>query len=160
MSYKSLLIGAALTASFCLGMWVHSKLPKNAPQTIFIERVDTCTIRDTIVREKPVYVAKKTIDTMYIPVTDTLRIKDSVFVALPMEQKEYRENDYYARISGYQPSLDYIEVYKEKQVITEHIVRKTHWGIGLSAGYAVGYNGKVVGTPYLGIGINYNLYSW
>lgn len=75
--------------------------------------------------------------------------KDSlVFIEIPMEKKEYREDNFYAVVSGYNPSLDYIETYNTTKIV------RSRWGIGVSAGVAVTKNGL---SPAISAGITYNL---
>ena len=46
-------------------------------------------------------------------------VKDSVLVEVPITSKHYQSPEYDAWVSGYEPSLDSIKVYKETQYITE-----------------------------------------
>lgn len=79
---------------------------------------DTLVVHDTVTRERPVYVHVRHTDTMLVPVVDTVRIRDTVFMALPMEQKVYGDSTYRAVVSGYRPSLDTISVYPATRYIT------------------------------------------
>ena len=69
-------------------------------------------------------------------VKDTVVVNDTVFLYVHREFKEYRGDSYFARVSGYSPSLDYIEVYPETKVVTntKRVVYKNF----LSAGVEVG----------------------
>lgn len=120
---------------------------------------------DTIVREKPVYYAVTRVDTLLVPVVDTLRLLDTLFVALEREQRAYRDSLYEAWVSGVQPSLDSIRIYAPVQTVTVTeripVVKRTHWGIGVSAGYGATLHERTVQlSPYIGIGVSYNLLSW
>ena len=86
-----------------------------------------------------------------VVVRDTVR--DSIPVIIPIERKEYRTADYRAVVSGYKPSLDYIEVYRKTQTVTLSPKPK-RWGIGLQAGisYPAGW--------HVGIGISYDIWQW
>lgn len=83
---------------------------------------------------------------------------DSAAVVIPITQKVYEDSTYKAWVSGYEPQLDSIFVYQKTQVINHYIREKPkHWGIGLQIGY--GSNGKAL-QPYIGIGVNYNIFRW
>lgn len=94
---------------------------------------------------------------------DTLEIHDTTtqLVYLPREYMVYKDTNYRAVVSGVQPRLDSIEVYRTTitNTITKYVEvkKKTKWGIGVQAGY--GYNGKKF-SPYAGVGVQYNLISW
>lgn len=126
-----------------------------------VVRLDTLVVRDTVRERLPVYVERTVTDTMLVALTDTLRVSDTVYVRLPREQKRYADTNFTAWVSGFSPRLDSIEVYPVTRYVTKEIILPTpakRWGIGIQAGYGVGLNGgKVVGVPYIGIGISYDL---
>jgi hypothetical protein len=131
----------------------------------YAERVDTLVVRDTIVQEKPVYRTISQVRTEYVPVCDTIRIQDTLFVPVPIETKVYEDSLYRAEVSGYLASLDRLEIYQQERIITQTIpvqVReRKRWGIGVQAGYGVSIpNGKPVLSPYIGIGVSYDLIRW
>nr|WP_314698851.1 hypothetical protein [uncultured Prevotella sp.] len=83
---------------------------------------------------------------------------DSAAVVVPITQKVYEDSTYKAWVSGYEPQLDSIFVYQKTQVINHYIREKPkYWGIGLQIGY--GCTGKEL-RPYVGIGVNYNIFRW
>ena len=135
---------------------------KKPDSTQVVTRIDTLLIRDTITREMPVYLTKTQVRTEYVPVVDTLRIRDTLFVPVTIEKRVYEDSLYRAEVSGYSPSLDKIEIYQQKQVVTQFVqvaeVEKKRWGIGVQAGYGIGANGSH--SPYIGIGLSYNLIRW
>ena len=106
------------------------------------------------------------IDTLLLPVpiTDTLMLHDTVLVHLPIEQRQYSDPRYTAWVSGYRPQLDSIQIYQQTQYITKEVKTVTkpkRWGIGLQAGYGVSISNKQIqATPYIGIGISYNILTW
>jgi len=51
----------------------------------------------------------------------TQMVHDTVEVQVPITSKHYQSKDYDAWVSGYEPSLDSIKVYRETQVITERV---------------------------------------
>jgi len=154
-------IAAALVAAFLFGRVTV----KNAP--IIEERVDTVVVYkiDTITRNKPVYVTNRVVDTMLVQVRDTLMLRDTVYMALEREQKEYTDSLYRAWVSGYQPALDSILIYATTKIVEiERVIdrKPKRWGLGVSAGFGatVSRDRTVNLEPYIGIGINYNLVSW
>lgn len=85
---------------------------------------------------------------------DTL-IHDSVNVVVPITQKKYEDSTYTAYVSGYNPRLDSISIYRKTiyQTITE---RPRRFGVGITGGYGYGKGGL---TPFVGVGIYYNLFN-
>lgn len=86
---------------------------------------------------------------------------DSVAVEIPITQKRYADSTYTAWVSGYKPSLDSIYVYPRHDVVTiTNTIRlkPKRWGVGLNVGY--GITPKNGMQPYIGIGVNYNLFSF
>lgn len=129
---------------------------RNAPaDTIRIVRIDTVKV-DTPV---PVYKYIKYNDTVTIchELRDT--VKELVF--LPREYMVYKDSTYRAVVSGVQPRLDSIEVYQRNtvQTVTKtiRVPDRKRWGLGVQAGY--GYDGKRL-TPYVGIGVQYDILRW
>ena len=152
---------AAFILSFGLGRYTAK------PETILEERerIDTLVIRDTLTHYVPQYVHRHTRDTIRVPIRET--IHDTVAVYLPRETKIYEDARYRAEVSGYQPSLDRIDIYTQTQVVTKDVTQvvkqKTRWGLGISAGYGVAINTAEQAfkpAPYIGVGIHYNLISW
>lgn len=152
---------AAFILSFGLGRYTAK------PETILEERerIDTLVIRDTLTHYVPQYVHRYTRDTIRVPIRET--IHDTVAVYLPRETRVYEDARYRAEVSGYQPSLDRIDIYTKTEVVTKDatqvVKQKTRWGLGLSAGYGVTINTTdqtFKPAPYIGVGIHYNLISW
>lgn len=137
------------------------------PVRIVEERAqrDTLIIRDTVTHYAPRYIERHTRDTIHIPIPELVR--DTVAVYLPRETKVYEDSRYRAEVSGYQPSLDRIDIFTQTKVVTQNtaqvVKQKTRWGIGISAGYGLAINAHdyaFTPAPYIGIGIQYNLISW
>lgn len=129
---------------------------RNAPaDTVTIVKIDTLKV-DTPV---PVYKYIKYNDTVTIchELRDT--VKELVF--LPREYMVYKDTNYRAVVSGVQPRLDSIEVYQRNtvQTVTKtiRVPDRKRWGLGVQAGY--GYDGKRL-TPYVGIGVQYDILRW
>ena len=89
------------------------------PQTI-IQR-DTLVRVDTVKELYPVSIREEIVDTLRIVIRDTLRVKDTLYINLPIEKKLYSSSEYYAEVSGYRPSLDYIEVYPKTKIVKEYV---------------------------------------
>jgi hypothetical protein len=119
---------------------------------------DTIVKVDTIVREKPVVRTQHIVDTMLVAVRDTIHHLDTAYIALPRTEKVYTDSTYKAKVSGYEPSLDYIEVYPYTLTIfkTKTIHKEApHWSVGASAGPGalIDLHGKV----HFGIGATIGL---
>ena len=137
------------------------------PEPECIVQTDTLRIRDTLIIEKPVPVEVRVVDTMLVAAVDTVqvRVQDTVQVRVqvPRETKLYGDTTYRAQVSGYRPSLDWIEVYPQTTVVTRNISvdSRKRWGIGLQAGYGAYFDGGDVSlSPYVGIGISWNILTW
>lgn len=107
-----------------VGLVVWMRCNPHDPQTMYVKG-DTIRVRDTIVDIvlMPVKETLKRTDTVYLPIivdttTDRTVEGDSVPVLIPITSKEYKTDDYRAVVSGYKPSLDSMEVYREKEIIT------------------------------------------
>lgn len=109
----------------------------HADETPIVQK-DTLVYRDTIRETYPIEISKEVVRKEYVVVRDTLRIKDTLYLSLPMERKVYGSDDFYAEVTGYKPSLDYIEVFPKTKIITERIVEKRKMN-SLSAGVELGY---------------------
>jgi hypothetical protein len=104
---------------------------------------DTVTVTYTIVREKPVEVTRWKYKMVYVPVTDTITQHDTTYVALQFEKKEYADSAYRAVVSGFHPSLDWIEVYQRTQTVTNYIERPApRWSFGVTAGPCILWDGN------------------
>lgn len=157
--YKLLMLAVLIAALM--------QMPKRCGRGPAAEAVRTDTIRervtDTIRVERPV---ERTCTvtrwmTVRVPVvrTDTFVLEtggpDSAEVRLPMEQRTYSDTSYTAWVSGYMARLDSIHVRTLRETVT--ITRNAtgrRWHVGLQAGYGATLNGL---SPYIGIGVTYNL---
>ena len=122
------------------------------------------TVRDTVTVERPVPVLIATIDTILVPYPDIIYIHDTTFVKLPKESKEYSGKDFRAVVSGYQPSLDLIQIFPETTTITRTISapsrKSTRWSVGIQVGYGVTLRDHhIAPAPYIGLGVSYTLFQ-
>lgn len=148
-----LLLGLAATAFF-----LGRATKEGAGETI-VERVDTLVIRDTIVSYKPISVTKRVVDTAYVYVPEVIVRNDTVWAVMEREQVAWEDSLARVYASGIQPKVDSVIHYREQMTITKEIPVKvqSRWGIGVQGGVGVGKDGL---TPYVGVGVSYNLISW
>ena len=135
-------------------------------------RTEILEIHDTLVKyrtdsifyEKPVYINKQIVRTDTVQLYDIKH--DSVQVELPYISKEYQDSTYKAWVSGFKDvNLDSIEVYQKTKTIqinnTNYITKYKNrpFSVGIQAGYGYDFMNKC-GSPYIGIGVQYNLFSF
>ena len=166
MKWWNYMIAGAVAVVLLLGaFWVGRKVGEADPQTI-IERDTVEVVRvDTFRVERPVYVERRVVDTLLVPVRDTISRADTVWMPLPLERVVYRDTAYLAVVSGYRPRLDAIEVYQREVVrtVTERVEVPVsrRWGLGITAGYgAAAVGGSVQLAPFVGVGVSYNIVCW
>ena len=120
--------------------------------------VERDTITDTIRVVRPVVRDSVVLryEKVVLPVVrDSVMVRDSVVidsvrVHLPITQKCYRDSIYTAWVSGYQPNLDSIHIYRP--IITITTTKQPKFTYGIQAGYGITPKGF---QPYLGVGIGY-----
>lgn len=157
------LVNALLTLAcvFLFGFIIGQKHPQKSPVEPIKTKVDTLVIRDTIMSYKPIYVDRVKLDSVLIPVVDSVKIHDTTFVYLEREKVTWRDSLCEVYASGIMASVDSVRHFQEYKYITIEtqvpFKVKSHWGLGVNAGYGVGKGGF---TPYIGVGISYNLLSW
>ncbi len=137
---------ALIGAGFLIGYKSHG----NGPNPPISERVDTLIVRDTITLEKPAYITKRITDTMLVAVTDTVRMRDTLYLSLPREERVYRDSLYMAVVSGYRPSLDRLDIYRTERIVTVYKAPRK-WGFGIAAGPGLLISPD--GRAHLGIGV-------
>lgn len=173
MKFNSFLSGCLMTLAVALGIAVlhhgcqrdrtvtDSKSETEVKYDTIPVFIDVPVLKDSLViRYKTVKVA--VYDTITEPHADMLS-SDSVSVVLPITQKHYSDSTYDAWVSGYEPALDSIKVFQPVMTITNTITnteiryRQERWGLGVQVGIGVTPS-KI--EPYIGLGVNYNLFSW
>lgn len=133
---KNLIVAAALL----MGVWLIGYIigRNHIPDATEKVQIDTLVRHDTIRVDSPVEIRRiETTDTLILPITDTIRVRDTVYMVLNRQIKEYKDSLYYAKVSGYDPSLDFIEVYPKTTTIskTETIVQESSpWRYGVNIG--------------------------
>ena len=157
--YKSIItIVVVLAMAFLLGRYTVKPTIK--------ETITEKVIVDTLVIEKPVVNTVTHIKYVerYLPTTiekvDTLIVRDSIKVYVPINKYLFEEpNKYRIEASGYEVSLDKVELFPKTVYKTETNVvkKKPRFGIGVQVGY--GICGDRV-SPYVGVGIQYNIITF
>lgn len=159
-----LLLVAALVAAVSVLSWRLGYRTAVA-ESIETPKADTLIVRDTVTIEHPVPILTTVIDTILVAYPDIVIIHDTTFVQLPKERKEYSGKDYRAVVSGYQPSLDLIQVFPETKVVTRTISvpsrKRSHFALSLQAGYGITIqDNRITPLPYIGAGLSYSLVEW
>lgn len=108
-----------------------------------LERVDTLTIRDTLVDYRPVVTEVRTVrvDTVRLAVAqppDTVVVHDTVEVEVPIVFSRYRGDNYDIGVSGFSVELEYVKVYPQTKIVTKgYSVEPKRWGFGVAVGPSV-----------------------
>ena len=163
--WQYILTGVGIAVAVLIGFLIGQEHPQKLPVEPIKEKVDTLLIFDTITLTKPVFVEKIQLDSVYMPVTDTLWKHDTLYVYLEREQIQWQDSLCRVYASGINPQVDSVTHFVQETIITREIsvpVKvKSRWGLGIQVGYGAGVNGKQVYlTPYVGVGISYNILSW
>lgn len=156
-------MAAILAALLLLSGYLLGRRADRAREPEKIVRTDTLRIRDTVLVDRPVPVEVRLTDTMLVAISDTIRLSDTVYLRLPREIKQYEDSLFRAQVSGFRPSLDWIEVYPQITVVTRNIFvdSRKRWGLGVQSGYGAYFrDGHMRLAPYVGIGISYDLIRW
>lgn len=160
------LLTVVIIAVFCFGYRAGLKKGRNTPILPDSVKVDTLYIRDTITQIKPISVRFRAVDTIRVAVRDTIRERDTLYLALPREQVVWRDSLAEVYASGVSPAVDSVIHYRAAEIRTitlppVEVVRRTRWGIGVQVGYgATLSSGQVKAAPYIGVGVSYNLLAW
>lgn len=81
---------------------------------------------------------------------------DSAEVEIPITRNVYEDTLYRAVVSGYMASLDTLEIYSRREVVTVRQPPK-RWHIGVSAGFGMTPRGF---QPVIAATLTYSLYSF
>ena len=158
---KYILIGMGIVVAIFIGFLVGRRCPRDAPGEPPTPEVDTLFIRDTFKVTEPKYITKRVVDSIPYPVTDTIRVMDTLYVILERQQVTWEDSLARVYASGVNPHVDSVIHFTQDLIITKEIpviqVKKTRWGIGIQAGATADKNGVI---PYVGVGVSYNLLSW
>lgn len=160
---------------FAIGALCGFFLGKGIYQPTYGEKVarDTVILRDTVPDYQPVPVDSARVRhiTRYLPVVkhdtvsrvELITMRDSVAVEVPITSKHYQSNEYDAWVSGFEPSLDSIFVYSEKEIITETITRTVkedkHFFLDVGVGCEYQFNAKAA-VPFAELGFKFKKGKW
>lgn len=127
--------------------------------------VDTMVIHDTITQYKAVVEERRVIEKVYLPVTDTIRLRDTLYIEVEREQLVWQDSLSTIYASGFLPQIDSVQHFIAERIVTKEltkVVKKPcRWSIGINAGYGCTiHNGRVLVSPYIGGGISYNIITW
>ena len=109
------LLGILLVFSVVLILWTYKEIPSNripVAKTDTISVTEYKTIVDTIFVDKPKYYKEVIRDT--VPLNQFVRNEDKYLV---VTQKEYRDSNYVAWVSGVEPQLDSIMVFNNTEYV-------------------------------------------
>lgn len=115
----AVLIGLIILGNFA---WYHKGRVKGRSEVIesvtFVH--DTTTVYDTITRLKPVYLTSTVVDSIPYPVP-VPGTTDTVWAQLPRTEREYGDSTYHAVVSGVNPSLDRIDIFRKTEYINNTV---------------------------------------
>lgn len=124
-----------------------------------VER-DTIVVRDTIREYFPQEVERVIVRTERVEVPAIVRdtIHDTVYVNMPIEEREYKSKDYRVVIGGFNPYLKSIDIYPQTVYVnaTESITTRKRWNLmlGVQGGYGITPMGW---QPYAGVGVTFGI---
>lgn len=128
------------------------------------EKVDTLIVCDTITQYEPIYKEILKVEKVLVPVVDTLRVIDTLYVYLEREQVVWQDSLSRVYASGILPQIDSVQHYITERIVTKevtiHVKKPCRWGVGVHAGYGVQLGDQVRTAPYIGVGVSYNILSW
>ena len=84
---------------------------------------------------------------------------DSARVIVPITQKTYETDEYTAWVSGYEPELDSINIYRRTETVTNTLYldkNRRRWGVMAGIGAGISHKGTV--TPMVGVMIGYKFF--
>jgi len=132
-----------------------------------ITKVDTVSYYDTIPYYMPVPRDSVVLRYVSIPlpaVIDTfsngnyaqnspeiIRDSDSTLL-IPIKQRHYVDTTYEAWVSGFQPSLDSIRIFRQCLTVTKTVTKQKRWSYGLQGGIYLTPRGF---QPGIGVGVTY-----
>ena len=140
----AVLAGVLICASWLVCFKAGQRSPIAGSDLPVNVKTDTLVIRDTIREKFPVYLTKYVDRVELVPVTDTVRRTDTLYMAVEIERRTYQGDDYRAVVTGWRPELAEIAVFPktiylqtEVTQLQEPARRKTRAGFGFTAGPAV-----------------------
>lgn len=158
---KKFIFWAALIVSVLLNVFLTTTSRRQRTTDVTI---DTIVVMDTIRIVEPIYI-KETIvryDTVFFPMVEELDStsnlsQDSAKVVIPITQRVYEDSTYKAWVSGYDPRLDSLHLYRKEVYYPVMIKQSVKPKIVVSAGVYGGFG--VRGADY-GLGISVGVPIW
>lgn len=159
--FEYILIAIASALLVAVGVFIGHSLPKEPHIEPQNEKVDTLIIRDTITFDKPVYIDRIRTEKVYVAVSDTIRLRDTLYVPMDKEYIAWTDSLCTVYASGILPSVDSVRHYTQKEVITHTITNNIKVPSRMGLGIQVGL-GAIDGSlkPYIGFGVTFNVISW
>lgn len=158
---KHIIMGIGIAVAILVSFLVGRRCAGNGPGETLTPKVDTLFIRDTIKVTEPISVTKWVVDSVLVPVHDTTRVMDTLYLLLEREQVIWDDSLSVVYASGINPQVDSVVHRTLQMIVTEKIpvvqVKKTRWGVGVQAGVSANKEGIL---PYVGVGVSYNILSW
>ena len=146
--YYIIMLGVIIALIIAFNLALHRIKVLRANEGKIIRDTTIVVHYDTIKITKPVYISQKVIDTLLVPITDTLRQNDTLYVPIPKTQLYYAKDSLYqAWVSGYKPNLDSIKVFPKTiyTTITNTVYKKpARVTIGATIGYGAMYVDKQI----------------
>lgn len=146
---------------FFISILIGQKHPQKLPIEPIKTKVDTLVIHDTLTSYEPVFIERQKLDSVLVPVLDTMIIHDTTFIYLEREKVTWRDSLCEVYASGIMTSVDSVQHFQEYKNITIEtrvpVKIRSRWGLGVQAGMGACKDGL---TPYVGVGVSYNILSW
>lgn len=151
----NIIIGVVLGVALAALVQTRTK----SPITDDKPKVDTLIIRDTFTFYKPKYVEKRVVDSIPVPVKDTVTLHDTLYAWMAKESVEWTDSLCTVYASGVMPSVDSVRHYNSTQVITitQPVLKRPRFTFGIQGGVGIGPHGI---EPYLGVGWQIPILQW
>lgn len=151
-AWHVILLLTGLSACFFAGYHVRGTCEKNV-------QVERDTVVDTLRTVLPVPSFEIEVGEVEIPYPIIIKEKgqervDTIYIPVPITQKEYISENYHAWVSGYNANLDRIDVFPKTIYVTKTVPAR-RWGLGITGGYGIGRSGL---SPYIGVGVYYRIW--
>lgn len=161
---------------FCLGAFLANHCNHFRGVTKMI--ADTVVVRDTVRGVMPTEKDSKVVGTVALPFADDggktgttettatggeevgkIGSNDTVWATVPRTQKRYEDSTYTAWVSGYEPRLDSIEVYRRTVFMTktETATSRKRLSLGLTGGFGYGVFTRKPDV-WVGVGVTWRLW--
>ena len=142
------------------------------------KRPDEVTTHDTIFLTDSIFFPKldsievTKYKTIYVPtppdtITKDSIVVDSIWVDIPISKYQIdttftNQANLKAELEGFSIQMNKVSVtYPKVDITTEKRCKNKRWGLGVQVGYGVGVNNnQIYTTPYIGLGISYNILNF